>query len=131
MMRAYNKGAQMGYLLQAWYRVELETKQGQAQRLTVNISNYGVEKMAKAAIKEFANVQGVGWWDEMLDASVEFPRREEEKPIRKTEAWLCDTVLKSIIKLKKQHPDAFMRVIEAYKEAGVLDTNDLMRLPNF
>lgn len=131
MLRCYDKGAQMKILSIAWTRVELETKQGYAERWFRNIESMGVEMVTKSAISEFMKVDELGWWGEMLDNAVSLPKLETTQKKTNTEAWLTGVVLKCLVRLKKEHPDVFVRVIEAFSAHGVIDIEDLQRLPHF
>jgi hypothetical protein len=104
MLRAYNKGAQLG-TGEAWIRLELECKKLMAQAVASAIAdNANTRAVINRAILEFVDFPYLPEWSKALresDACIPPPTRKMHSTYR----WLLEVVAPALARYQFEHPE--------------------------
>lgn len=120
-IRAYNKGAQMGLLKEAWLRVEMQSRGAHAKAFLKGAKKRGLKREFISKVKANYHAPQLKWWCDALDAPDLAPEPTEKKP-HNWEKWADETFLKSFIKNLPNHMDFCAELISKMAQAYERET---------
>lgn len=108
LLRCYNKAAQLHLEGGTWTRIELQLRGSPAGRIQKDMSQEGVKRVGKQAIRDFVNAPDLEWYQQALEDA-------------ETELTLTPAKNSSFIRwLNEQVGPAIAKRIEAKSELGAI-----------
>jgi len=114
-IRAYNKGAQMGLLKEAWLRVELQARGKHAKAFVLGAKKRGLKREFISKVKSNYHAPQLKWWVDALDAPDVAPE-PTEKSEHKWEKY-AESFFKSFMKNLPTHTEFCAELISKMAEA--------------